>query len=153
MGLTFLVDGFQGREKEAVIISFVRSNDRHDIGFLREVRRTNVAITRARRHVCMIGNSETLERHPFYKRLVREALLILLSLYRLNMSLRMVKLAFPTLYRGRLFSRGKASTSQSRISEPHPKAISQSHIPNPSYLKTIEQSRKALYYRIDVIGC
>jgi superfamily I DNA and/or RNA helicase len=73
--LDFLVDGFQGREKEAVIISFVRSNDKYDIGFLREVRRTNVAITRARRHVCMIGNSETLERHPFYKRLVREAFL------------------------------------------------------------------------------
>ena len=66
-----LVDGFQGREKEAVIISFVRSNDGGEIGFLSEVRRTNVAITRARRQVCMVGSSETLERHPFYKRLVR----------------------------------------------------------------------------------
>ncbi|RKP21247.1 hypothetical protein ROZALSC1DRAFT_7893, partial [Rozella allomycis CSF55] len=54
------VDGFQGREKEAVIISLVRSNDHNDIGFLSETRRTNVAITRAKRHVCIIGNSETL---------------------------------------------------------------------------------------------
>lgn len=66
-----LVDGFQGREKEAVIISFVRSNDAGQIGFLSEVRRTNVAITRARKHVCLIGDSGTLEKNPFYNRLVR----------------------------------------------------------------------------------
>jgi len=63
------VDGFQGREKEAVIISLVRSNESGTIGFLEEVRRTNVAITRARRHVCIIADSSTLERHPFYQRL------------------------------------------------------------------------------------
>lgn len=64
------MDGFQGREKEAIIISFVRSNDAGDIGFLSEVRRTNVAITRARRYVCLIGDSSTLEKTPFYQRLV-----------------------------------------------------------------------------------
>jgi len=65
------VDSFQGREKEAVIISFVRSNDDGKIGFLSDVRRTNVAVTRARRHVCLIGNSDTLSRHPFYKTLLQ----------------------------------------------------------------------------------
>lgn len=64
------MDGFQGREKEAIIISLVRSNEEGEIGFLSETRRTNVAITRARRHVCCIGDSDTLSRHPFYKRLV-----------------------------------------------------------------------------------
>lgn len=65
------VDSFQGREKEAVIISFVRSNSDGEIGFLKDVRRTNVAVTRARRHVCLIGDSATLCRHPFYKDLVK----------------------------------------------------------------------------------
>ena len=64
------VDGFQGREKECVIISFVRSNDEKQIGFLKESRRTNVAITRAKRHCCLIGDSDTLESDPFFKRLV-----------------------------------------------------------------------------------
>lgn len=64
------VDSFQGREKEAIIISFVRSNDSGEIGFLSEIRRTNVAVTRARRHVCLIGDSDTLGRHPFYRKLV-----------------------------------------------------------------------------------
>eukprot|EP01083_Nonionella_stella_P300506 1026363_1 len=63
------VDGFQGREKEAIVVSFVRSNDEHVIGFLRDDRRTNVAITRARRHCCLFLNSETLERHSFLKQL------------------------------------------------------------------------------------
>ena len=54
------VDGFQGREKEAIIISFVRSNDNNEIGFLSESRRTNVAISRARRHCCLIFDSSTL---------------------------------------------------------------------------------------------
>ena len=63
------VDGFQGREKEAIIISFVRCNDDHEIGFLSERRRTNVAITRARRHCCIIGNGETLGSHSFYQKL------------------------------------------------------------------------------------
>src|ERR1700722_16042385 len=64
------VDGFQGREKEAIIFSFVRSNDSGELGFLSDTRRTNVAWTRARRQLCVVGDSGTLERHPFYKQLV-----------------------------------------------------------------------------------
>lgn len=64
------VDGFQGREKEAVIISLVRSNPEGDIGFLAEVRRLNVAMTRARRKLLIIGNSATLSGHPFYCQLL-----------------------------------------------------------------------------------
>ncbi|QDU88247.1 ATP-dependent RecD-like DNA helicase [Pirellulimonas nuda] len=64
------VDGFQGREKEAVILTFVRSNAEGEIGFLGEVRRTNVALTRARRAVRAIGDSATLGRHPFYSQLL-----------------------------------------------------------------------------------
>lgn len=52
------------------MLSMVRSNDQGEIGFLADVRRTNVAITRARRHACIIGDSDTLARHPFYKTLV-----------------------------------------------------------------------------------
>ncbi|TPX62287.1 hypothetical protein PhCBS80983_g00513 [Powellomyces hirtus] len=62
------VDGFQGREKEAIIISLVRSNPDANVGFLKESRRLNVAITRAKRHVCLICDSETIERgDPFLK--------------------------------------------------------------------------------------
>ena len=64
------VDGFQGREKEAIIFSFVRSNDSGELGFLSDTRRTNVAWTRARRQLCVVGDSGTLERHPFYKQLI-----------------------------------------------------------------------------------
>eukprot|EP01117_Protostelium_nocturnum_P015173 TRINITY_DN5852_c0_g1_i1.p1 TRINITY_DN5852_c0_g1~~TRINITY_DN5852_c0_g1_i1.p1 ORF type:complete len:864 (+),score=274.71 TRINITY_DN5852_c0_g1_i1:599-3190(+) len=64
------VDGFQGREKEAIIISFVRSNKKGEVGFLSENRRTNVAITRARRHLCLIGDSDTLSKNPFLKDLI-----------------------------------------------------------------------------------
>ncbi len=63
------VDGFQGREKEAVIISLVRSNREGDIGFLADVRRMNVAMTRARRALIIIGDSSTLSAHPFYREL------------------------------------------------------------------------------------
>jgi superfamily I DNA and/or RNA helicase len=63
------VDGFQGREKEAVIISLVRSNQQGDIGFLADVRRMNVAMTRARRLLLVAGDSATLSSHPFYRRL------------------------------------------------------------------------------------
>ncbi|KEF55146.1 uncharacterized protein A1O9_08800 [Exophiala aquamarina CBS 119918] len=63
------VDGFQGREKEAVIVSLVRSNAEKEVGFLGEKRRLNVAMTRPRRHLCVIGDSETVSRgSAFLKR-------------------------------------------------------------------------------------
>ncbi|MEW6745729.1 MAG: IGHMBP2 family helicase [Planctomycetota bacterium] len=64
------VDGFQGREKEAVVISLVRSNPRGEVGFLADHRRLNVAVTRARRHVTLIGDSATIACDPFLARLV-----------------------------------------------------------------------------------
>jgi ATP-dependent RNA/DNA helicase IGHMBP2 len=64
------VDGFQGREKEAVVVSLVRSNSDGEIGFLADVRRMNVALTRARRKLIVIGDSATVTRHPFYQRMV-----------------------------------------------------------------------------------
>ncbi|MGO9110500.1 MAG: IGHMBP2 family helicase [Thermoguttaceae bacterium] len=64
------VDGFQGREKEAVIISLVRSNPKGEIGFLADIRRMNVAMTRARRKLLIVGDSATLGGHPFYTRLL-----------------------------------------------------------------------------------
>lgn len=60
------VDGFQGREKEAVFISCVRSNSTGEIGFLGDQRRMNVALTRARRKLIVVGDSATLGRHEFY---------------------------------------------------------------------------------------
>ena len=64
------VDGFQGREKEAVLISLVRSNPKGEIGFLTDIRRMNVAMTRARRKLLIVGDSATLGGHPFYTRLL-----------------------------------------------------------------------------------
>ncbi len=64
------VDGFQGREKEAIVLSLVRSNRTGDVGFLSDERRMNVAVTRARRHVAIIGDSATVSSHPFLCRLV-----------------------------------------------------------------------------------
>ncbi len=64
------VDGFQGREKEAVLLSMVRSNDRCEIGFLSDTRRTNVALTRARRKLIVVGDSATLGSHAFYASLL-----------------------------------------------------------------------------------
>jgi ATP-dependent RNA/DNA helicase IGHMBP2 len=63
------VDGFQGREKEAAVISLVRSNVEGEIGFLADVRRMNVALTRARRKLIVVGDSATLSAEPFYQRL------------------------------------------------------------------------------------
>lgn len=64
------MDGFQGREKEAIVISLVRSNTNGEVGFLADTRRTNVALTRARRKLIVIGDSSTLANHPFYRRLL-----------------------------------------------------------------------------------
>jgi len=64
------VDGFQGREKDAIVISTVRSNRRGDVGFLADERRMNVAVTRARRHVAIVADSATVSNHPFLGRLV-----------------------------------------------------------------------------------
>ncbi|MFN3199110.1 MAG: AAA domain-containing protein [Bradymonadia bacterium] len=61
------VDGFQGREKEAVVVDLVRSNPDGAMGFLGDVRRMNVALTRARRCLYVIGDSATLGQHPFYE--------------------------------------------------------------------------------------
>jgi superfamily I DNA and/or RNA helicase len=64
------VDGFQGREKEAVIVDLVRSNERGEIGFLANTRRMNVALTRARRFLLVIADSATLGAHPYYAALL-----------------------------------------------------------------------------------
>ena len=63
------VDGFQGQERDIIVISMVRSNDDGQIGFLRDLRRMNVAITRARMKLIILGDVPTLTRHPFYRQL------------------------------------------------------------------------------------
>ncbi|MDE5903711.1 MAG: AAA family ATPase [Muribaculaceae bacterium] len=63
------VDGFQGQERDVIVVSLVRSNEEGDIGFLRDLRRMNVAITRARMKLLIIGNADTMRRHRFYRRL------------------------------------------------------------------------------------
>ena len=63
------VDGFQGQERDVIIISLVRANDTGQIGFLRDLRRMNVAITRARMKLFILGDAPTMTRHPFYRRL------------------------------------------------------------------------------------
>ena len=64
------IDGFQGEEKDIIYISFVRSNQKGEIGFLSDVRRTNVAITRAKKKLIMIGDSATLASNEFYRKLI-----------------------------------------------------------------------------------
>ena len=63
------VDGFQGQERDVIVISLVRSNEQGDIGFLRDLRRMNVAITRARMKLIILGDKSTICRMPFYRRL------------------------------------------------------------------------------------
>ena len=65
------IDGFQGQERDVIVISMVRNNDEGDVGFLRDLRRMNVAITRARMKILLIGNRTTLSHYPFYRRLLR----------------------------------------------------------------------------------
>ncbi|KAM7414762.1 hypothetical protein PAMA_019532 [Pampus argenteus] len=64
------VDGFQGREKEAVVLSLVRSNRKGEVGFLAEDRRINVAVTRARRHIAVVCDTQTVQNHAFLKSLI-----------------------------------------------------------------------------------
>src|SRR5207245_9702400 len=67
------VDGFQGREKEAVVVSLVRSNPVGELGFVADIRRINVALTRARKKLIVVGDSATIARHPFHEGLVKYA--------------------------------------------------------------------------------
>ena len=64
------VDGFQGQERTIIFISLVRSNDKKEIGFLNDIRRMNVALTRAKERLVVIGDSATLANHPFYKEFI-----------------------------------------------------------------------------------
>jgi superfamily I DNA and/or RNA helicase len=61
------VDGFQGQERDIIYISMVRSNDHREIGFLNDIRRMNVALTRAKKKLVVVGDSATIGNHPFYK--------------------------------------------------------------------------------------
>ena len=65
------IDGFQGQERDIILISLVRSNDQGNIGFLSDLRRMNVAMTRARMKLIIIGDASTLSHHPFYRRLFK----------------------------------------------------------------------------------
>ena len=61
------VDGFQGQERDVILLSLVRANKMGQIGFLRDLRRMNVAMTRARMKLMIIGDVDTLTQHPFYR--------------------------------------------------------------------------------------
>ena len=80
------VDGFQGQERDVIVISLVRSNDEGQIGFLRDLRRMNVAITRARMKVIILGDRRTLTRHPFYRQLWKYITQLKHTVYEDNLS-------------------------------------------------------------------
>jgi len=65
------VDGFQGQERDIILISLVRSNDNGQIGFLSDLRRMNVAMTRARMKLIVFGDKDTLQHHTFYRKLIQ----------------------------------------------------------------------------------
>jgi superfamily I DNA and/or RNA helicase len=67
------IDGFQGQERTVIYMSLVRSNDKKEIGFLNDTRRMNVAMTRAREKLVVIGDSATLANHSFYKDFINYA--------------------------------------------------------------------------------
>jgi len=64
------LDSFQGQERDVIYISLVRSNEKGEIGFLSDTRRMNVAMTRARKKLVIVGDSSTITRHPFYSQLL-----------------------------------------------------------------------------------
>ena len=64
------VDGFQGQERDVIFISLVRANEDGQIGFLNDLRRMNVAITRARMKLVILGDAVTMSKHAFYKKLI-----------------------------------------------------------------------------------
>ena len=63
------MDGFQGQERDVILISLVRANAEGKIGFLNDLRRMNVAMTRARMKLIILGDASTLSHHPFYRKL------------------------------------------------------------------------------------
>ena len=65
------VDGFQGQERDIILISLVRSNEQGEIGFLSDIRRMNVAMTRARMKLIIFGDKKTMSHHPFYNQLIK----------------------------------------------------------------------------------
>lgn len=64
------VDGFQGQERDVIFISLVRANENGQIGFLNDLRRMNVAITRARMKLVILGDATTMSKHAFYRKLI-----------------------------------------------------------------------------------
>ena len=61
------IDGFQGEERDVIYISLVRSNPNSEIGFLSDIRRMNVALTRAKKKLVVVMDTATIGNHPFYK--------------------------------------------------------------------------------------
>lgn len=67
------VDGFQGREKEAIVMSFVRSNKKMELGFVKDEKRLNVAVTRAKRFLALVANSKTMSKYELITDLINHA--------------------------------------------------------------------------------